>query len=469
MKFGKILSSTLIRLIGLAAITSPPEALADTMPAAASVEALIKGGVVTNPPQIRTLSLAECFNRAEIHNKEIVSAAWNVPLAGAAIKSAGALPNPQFQLLEGWGQYWSLSFGANNPQAQFNQVILTGGKRTKNINLARANYGLAQLQLEALKFDVHNRVRRAYAEQAAAEAYAELIESERAVGEKLLVIAQKRFNAGKAPQSEVLQAQLNVSQFDVQRNQARVRLQQDSTALGLLIGEIPEHLEIIDVEDNVLFKLSAKKSDIAPMPVRDVPAMEQLTATAFMCRPDLKAAEQQVFVSRKALLLARSKRVPNLNVGFGYQWFQEGKYQTPESPYVPPSLGEGVYFTLNAESPIFYQYQGEIQKASASLRKSERQVDLSRCLVATDVATAYNEVIVARANIFVFQNDLLSTAANVSRVARRGYEVGKTDLATAIVAQQQYQQVLSSYFDAVVAYQTAWADLEKAVGVSLRL
>jgi outer membrane protein, heavy metal efflux system len=63
---------------------------------------------------------------------------------------------------------------------------------------------------------------------------------------------------------------------------------------------------------------------------------------------------------------------------------------------------------------------------------------------------------------------LLPTASQVARIARRGYEVGATDLASAIVAQQQYQQILSNYFDAVVAYQTAWADLEKAVGLPLK-
>ena len=60
-------------------------------------------------------------------------------------------------------------------------------------------------------------------------------------------------------------------------------------------------------------------------------------------------------------------------------------------------------------------------------------------------------------------------ASQVAKLARRGYQVGATDLATAIVAQQQYQQTLSNYFDAVVAYQNAWSDLEKAVGVQLRL
>ena len=57
----------------------------------------------------------------------------------------------------------------------------------------------------------------------------------------------------------------------------------------------------------------------------------------------------------------------------------------------------------------------------------------------------------------------------MAKQAFRRYQVGKADLASAILARQQYQQILSSYFDAVVAYQTAWADLEKAIGVSLNL
>ena len=131
-------------------------------------------------------------------------------------------------------------------------------------------------------------------------------------------------------------------------------------------------------------------------------------------------------------------------------------------------IGVGGFLNLTMEMPILYQYQGEVQQASDNVLQSQRQVDLLKSQIASDVITAYNEVSVARTNIFEFQKNLLPTAAEVSRVARRGYEVGATDLATAIVAQQQYQQTLSNYFDAVVAYQNSWADLEKAVGLPLR-
>jgi cobalt-zinc-cadmium efflux system outer membrane protein len=436
----------------------------------ASTSPLLKAsvGVVTSPAPTRTLSLATCFERAEHSNKEILSARWNLALGKAGITMAGAIPNPQFQLQEGFGPSFTSILTGQSEMIQWTQQFQTAGKRTKKIELAKANYGLADLQLEALRFDVHNRVRRAYAQVAADEAYAELIEAQRGVGVKLLAIADKRFRAGKAPQTEVLQAKLNVSQFDTQRNQAQIQLQQDSAGLALIIGEVPEHIEVIDVDDNGLFKLSAEKTDIVPTPANPPPSLERLLPTAYSSRPDLKVAEQQVFSSRRALTLARTRRIPDLFVGAGYQYAHFSPHQFQGLTPVPNTIGNGVYVTVTAENPILYQYQGEVHQAAGNLRLSERQEDLQKCQVSTDVATAYNEVIVARANIFLFQKNLLPTAADVARIARRGYEVGATDLATAIVAQQQYQQTLSSYFNSVVSYQNAWADLEKAVGAPLR-
>jgi cobalt-zinc-cadmium efflux system outer membrane protein len=405
---------------------------------------------------------------AEALNREILSARWNVTIAQAGVRIAKAIPNPQFQLQAGFGPSFNTLFTGQTQQVQLTQQFQTAGKRTKKIELAEANLGLAELQLAALRFDVHNRVRRAYAELAAAEAYQALIESQRAVGIKLLAIAQRRFDAGKAPKSEVLSANLNVLQFDTQRNQANGRLQQDSSALALIIGERPQKIEVIDVDDNGLFKLSSEKTAIVPQPYQPLPALEALTATAFGRRNDLAAAQQQIYANIKALALARTKKVPDVFVGVGTTWSALRAHQPAGLGDVGNWIGTGGFFNISFENPILYQYQGEVDQAAATLAQSRRQYDLLKSQVGRDTVVAYNEVSVARANIFRFQKELIPTAEEVARIARRGYEVGHNDLATAIVAQQQYQQTLSSYFEAVVAYQTAWADLEKAVGVSLK-
>jgi cobalt-zinc-cadmium efflux system outer membrane protein len=52
-------------------------------------------------------------------------------------------------------------------------------------------------------------------------------------------------------------------------------------------------------------------------------------------------------------------------------------------------------------------------------------------------------------------------------LAQESYQVGKTNLASVITAEQSDQQNQSAYVDAVTAYQNAYADLEKAVGIPL--
>ncbi len=436
----------------------------DSQPLTSSPDAYL----ITSPAPVRTFSLSACFNQADQNNKDIAVARKNLSIARAGIKIAGAIPNPLFQGQFGFGPSFTNLFTGQTQQAFLTQQLQTAGKRSKKIEVARAFYKLTELQLKALRFDVHNRVRRAYAELAAAEAYEALVNAQREVGLKLDAIARKRFQAGKAPKSEVLQADLNVLQFDIQRNQAQGRLQQASAALSLVLGERPEHIEVIDVNDNGLFTLSSKKTDIVPSPDLPLPALAQLFTTAYVLRPDLQVVQQQVFVNRRTFSLARAQRIPNLFIGGGFTFATFSKNQPVGLTPQPNRLGNGAFFNITAENPIFYHHQGEVAQALANLRNSEKQVDLLKLQISTGIVIAYNAVKVSRENIFVFQKDLLPMAAQVAKIARRGYQAGATDLATAIVAQQQYQQTLSSYFDAVVAYQNACADLEKAVGVPLR-
>ncbi len=418
---------------------------------------------------LRTFSLKAAFDKSATNNQELIASKYNLPVARAQIRIASAIPNPKLNVLYGFGPAYSIIIAGNPQQFGLQQDIQTAGKRTKQMNLARANYSLAELNYAAALFTVHNKVRRAYAEQAAAEAYEELIESQRKVALSLVDLAEKRFNSGKAAQSELLQSQLGVMQFDTQRNQAQSRLQQATAALALLIGEVPRQIEVIDVDDNGLFKLSAQKSDLVPAPDRALPALVDLLGTAYQERPDLKIAIQQAYSDRAALSLARSQRIPDLSVDSGYQFTTF----RPNQPYNLTTARvhnqPGAYLNIQSELPIFYQKQGETRQAKGTWLQDQAQLEQLKSQVATDIVTAYEALRVARANIAKFQKTLIPDATLVARQALRRYQLGKADLAGAIVAKQQYQQILSSYFDAVVAYQSAWADLEKATGVPLAL
>jgi outer membrane protein TolC len=418
-------------------------------------------------------SLSTSFNKADSDNKEILVATTNLNIAQAAIIIAKAIPNPTYSMLYGWGPAWAYVIAGNGQQFGWSEEIQVSGRRTKKYGVAHANYFQTALQIEAVRFDVHNRVRRGYAELAAAEAYADLIESQRGVAVKLLEISKKRYDAGKAPGAEVLQAKLGVMQFDTQRNQAQGRLVQDSAALALLLGETPRVQEIIDVDENGLFRLSAERNELVPDLDRPPPPIEQLLPAAWRERNDLKSAIQHAYVNRKALTLAKTQRLPDPVVGFQYYFsaykpFQQ-QYFTPQPNARTVPFQPGYQVTVQEETPIFYQYQGQVNQAKATWLQQLKQNTRLRTQIAADIVLAYEALAVSRENIKKFQNELLPAALKVAQLSRRGYELGATDLATAVLAQQQYQQTLSSYFDAVVAYQVGWADLEKAAGVPLKL
>ena len=49
-------------------------------------------------------------------------------------------------------------------------------------------------------------------------------------------------------------------------------------------------------------------------------------------------------------------------------------------------------------------------------------------------------------------------------MARRGYEVGQTDLTATLAAQQANVQTKAAYLEAVRNYQQSLTDLEQAIG-----
>ncbi len=317
---------------------------------------------------------------------------------------------------------------------------------------------LSEYQLSDLRYDVRSAVRKGYAELAAAEANIDLVENQRALVQRLGEIAQKRYKAGLSEEVETLQAGLALDQFETLRNSALTRLRQASIQLDYLLGYKSDR--DLDVEDNGLFKLSLARTELVPPPNEPIPPLEQLLAEAYRERPDLKSANQQVITSRYAVSLAKAQAVPDVLIGSGWA-FSTYKKSTGARQQ------EGVYLNMNMDVPIFYQHQGEIAAAKSANKQAQLQAAAMSARVDVDVRAAYSAIAAARANLAHYQKVLIPRALGMVRKAQDSYENGKSDLSNAVVAQQQFQQTFSTYFDTVVAYQTAWADLETAVGRQL--
>lgn len=402
------------------------------------------------------LTLKDAFEQAEEHNPEILKAKQDVSLAAATVVSAGARPNPQLAVQMGFGPAWTKTIAGNTQQVGINQIVETGGKRKARIKLSKAQQTASSLQLEAIRFDVRTRVRRAYAELAAAQAYTQLIENMRGLAEKLVNIASERFKAGAAAEAEVIQAQLTANQYDAQSNSAQGRIRQAQIQLSTLLGQ-PVAPNLV-TEDQGLFRLQTAQSELVPAPDQSMPDEANLLQSALAKRPDLLVSQQQVAVSIKQLGLARAQRIPDLILGSGFAFTT---FQAPE----PQQFG--AYLNVNVDLPIFYRKQGEIMSAKVSIEQAKTQTVIAQNRLIAEVKAAYENVRLARANIAKYRTQLLAGATETVHLNELGYKYGRNRLSDVILAQQSMQQINIGYFDAVIAYQNAWADLEKAVGQPL--
>jgi cobalt-zinc-cadmium efflux system outer membrane protein len=401
------------------------------------------------------VSLSAAFSTSSVQNPSVVAAIKNLDIAKAQVRTAGARPNPQFAMQYGFGNPYTEAIAGNTQQVGANQLVEMGGKRAARLRYARANYILSEYQLADLRYDVRSAVRKGYAELAAAEANIELVENQRALVARLSSLAEAKYKARKCEEVEVLQAKLALDQFETLRNTSYARLRQASIELDYLLGYSPER--DLDVEDNGLFKLSTKRTELVPPPDQPLPELEDLLTQAFADRADLKSAKQQVVTTTSAIKLAKAQAVPDVLVGSGYVFSTYKKSANVRQQ-------DGAYLNINVDLPIFYRHQGEIAAAKAASKQAQDQAAAMTSRVEVDVRAAYSKLAAARVNIAHYQKNLIPLALRVVRKAQDSYEKGTIDLGSAIVAQQQFQNTFSSYFDTVVDYQNAWADLETAIG-----
>jgi len=420
-------------------------------------------GIVTVLPAFpanEAISLQDALKLADSNNPQLLAAQKNYAASKADIDMAKYVPNPQLNTVFSAGDITSQL--GNPQQVGMTQTLETGGKRHQRVLLAQAQYTLTDFQYNALRWDIHTQVRKAYAELAAAMENATNLDLQASLLGDLVDIADKRFKAGVAPEAEVEQAELNREQLDSQRNQAQDRIEQARLQLNALLGN--QLQADYEISDNGLFQSPTHKSQLVPTADTVLPAKDTLYHEALRQRLDLQAALQQKTVSTDQLAVAKSGRMPDLQLSGGYLFVTAPSPENNIRRYF-----DGPYAGVTVNLPLFHNQQAEMAKAKASIEQNQLQVNALQQQIHLDIDTSYSSLQVARQNILLFQTQLLPHAKNVLHLAQRSYQVGKTGLANVILAQQTVQQIAASYLDSLVDYQNAWGDLEKAVGGPINL
>ncbi len=428
----------------------------------------------TNLPDwmTRPLSLLDALNVALQQNATILKAKNDLSASYGLVVQTRAIALPQ---LTASGQYKytqpsaiesipielpppeTFSQANQNWNAGFQlvQTIYSGGKLMAAIKAARLTKQQALAQYQTSVQDTLLATRTAYYDALLAceqitvhEASVKLLENE-------LDDQQHRYKAGTVPKFNVLRADVSVANerplLIQARNSYRIAKNNLSNQMGY---NLPTN-----VWEDMPLNLSDKLDD-APYNV-DLPSA---IANALQNRTELVALRKTEELQKLNIVNAQSGYKPTLQVFAGYSWFNAQYGIAP-----PPLALDQKFQGYNAGAQVSWDIfdglltHGKVIQAKANHEKSENDlIDESR-QIELQVRTSYSDFVEAR-EVLDSQKTVQAEADEALREARARFDAGTGTQLDVLDAETSLTQARATDVQALHDYDTARAQLERAIG-----
>jgi outer membrane protein TolC len=311
---------------------------------------------------------------------------------------------------------------------------------------------IALFELAAAELDVVASVKRAYHDLHYSEHALALLGENRKLAEDFLEIARVRYRLATASQSDVLRAEVAVSDIDREIENARQSVSEARTELA----------RVLHIDPDAPIETTAGPS-LGAVPEK----LDRLTDLAMAGRPELQGRLAAIARDEKAVDLARKRFFPNFTVGAIYQDMTRANAASPTAGGMP-NVGLFVGFNL----PIYHK------KLIAGVHEAQARVAGDAQLLEAERDQTYRDVKDALVAARVQQNVLGLLRRNNLPAARRIFELTQSEYRTN-KAGVDYLTLTSAWRDVLqVELQVAQveaelgksiAQLERAVGAQLNV
>lgn len=375
------------------------------------------------------LTLQSALTAAEEHNATLAAARLGRAVDLAGIVVAGERPNPEA----------SFEAARDTPHEAFSIGIPleVGGKRGRRIDVAKATLARTTADLAVQALDVRRAVRIAYFELVAASNRVRMTSELHGFAQRTRDAATDRFQSGAAPRLEALQAELALAQADNDEEAATGRLGAARAALNTLLGRAPG----VPLEPADSFDAGAVPGDLAAV---------------IAASPDIAALDRAIDEAVATQRVALAMRTPDPTIS--------GGLLLDARPEFMFGWRAGVAITL----PVFTRHTGQVQVETAriSLLRAQREARLAT--LTGDATAAAARARAARRQYLRYRDEIVPQLSSIEAMAEDSYRSGQTGITAFLQALQSARQIRLSATDAGLDYQSALADLERAIGGPVR-
>jgi len=292
------------------------------------------------------------------------------------------------------------------------------------------------------QLDVVVRLKKAYLDYFAMMKEIEIHLEHVKLLEEFEKISDIKFRNGTVSQSDVLKPQVEL-----------VMLHNDVLAMT-------QHLDSAKAAINALLSRPPQAPLGRPKDIAypdEVFKPDELSTRALASRPDVVAAELKARSTEAMVKLAfREANLPDFSVGADY-------WQLPGAPNDAYSL------MLSINLPWFTGKHGsEVAKMEHTLQADQAAAQTAKNRALYEVRDAYFRVESARKSLVLFKGELVPKSVQSADVSRANYEKDKASFLDLLDAERSLRDVKLRFSQALVQYESAVADLERAVGQPVR-
>lgn len=380
------------------------------------------------------------------HNPAIRAASFAWRAARQRITEERSYQNPMVTYMPDTGNMAQTRAGPQTNGLSISQTIPFPGKLGLRGKVADLKAQAANEKIAAVTQETLRRIWIAYAQFYFAERALEVNTASTVLARQFEAVAEAKYKVAKVPEQDVIQAQAELSRFAAERVDF---IQQRTTAIGALNTLL----------DRAPGAPLGRPLEMAARKLK-VP-LEKLIDAGREARPEIRAENHLVQARERSVTLAKMGYLPDLSIGVQYMGIDghsgvRGFTRNGHDVWAA-TIGFSVPIWLDRVTARVDETGAELQQEKFERRNVEDTVN-------DQIQRAYERVIAAARNEAIYRTTLLPQTAERIRAAQAGYQTGTVDFLTLIDSLKSYESVRLLRYRSILAYQTAAADLTRAVG-----
>lgn len=403
------------------------------------------------------LSLEEVVLRAQQHSPQVAQAAGSVRTAESAERTAigSFLPNlnvsssARLASTERFDPNLGTTVTGSNDSYSAGVTssvdLFTGGRRMADLTRSRAQTAAFEAALVEQRFAVTRNAKAAYFDVLRGADLIRSAEARLARAEQVLEAAERRAQVGSATRSDVLRAQLELTNSRQALLLARNQKNNAMFGLGRLVG-IDGPVDAADRQGFDVAELALSREQLLDLALAQAPAVASALANERAATAGIRAARAQYF--------------PTLTGTGGYDWFNE----TASFNDVRGSWS----LRLGVSLPVFNRFQREesVDRARVQASVAQLQVEDTRRMARASLERVLGSLETAAQQI-ALATEALAVAEEDLRVQQERYRLGVSTILDQVTSQENVVRAEADLIAARYDYQLARAELEALIGREL--